>query len=260
MIYLDHSATTPVHPEVVEAMLPYLHQHFGNPGSPHHFGRDARAALDTAHAQVAALLNADPSEIVFTSGGTESNYLVLSSWAHAGAVAGKQKIIISAIEHPAVMDNAEALARQLNLQCVVLPVDARGVVNPEVLIPHLDTAALVSIMTANNETGVLQPIEAIGMLCREHGVPFHTDAVQAVAKIPVDLGALPVDALSLSAHKLNGPKGVGALYLRQGTPYRAIPRGGGQERGRRSGTENIPAIVGLGKAYLSRNRVSSHTI
>ena len=146
------------------------------------------------------------------------------------------------------MDNANALAQQLNLQCVVLPVDANGVVNPEVLIPHLDTAALVSIMMANNETGVLQPIEDIAMLCREHSVPVHTDAVQAVAKIPIDLGALPVDALSLSAHKLNGPKGVGALYLRQGTPYRAIPRGGGQERGRRSGTENIPAIAGLGKA------------
>ena len=248
MIYLDHSSTTPLHPQVLEAMLPYLQEAYGNPGSAHRLGRDTKAAIDAAREQVAEALQVDAREIIFTSGGTESNYLILSSWAALGAKNGKQKLVTSAIEHPAVLDNVQALAERHDLQAIVLPVNEQGVINPEDLLEHLPYAACVSIMTANNETGVIQPVEAVGTLCREHEVPFHTDAVQALGKLPLNCSTLPIDALSISGHKINGPKGIGALYLKQGTPYRSISKGGGQERGRRSGTENVAGIVGLGKA------------
>ena len=248
MIYLDHSATTPVHPQVLAAMLPYLTEHYGNAGSAHRFGRDTKAAVEQAREQVAALLGTDARAIHFTSGGTESNYLALSAWARMGAAQGKRKIVISAVEHPAVRDNGEALAQQYGMECVALPVDVDGVVNPESLLPHLADAALVSVMMANNETGVVQPIKTMGLMCREAGVPFHTDAVQAMGKVPVNLETLPVDALSLSAHKIQGPKGIGVLYLRRGTRMETLPQGGGQERGVRPGTENVAGIVGLGAA------------
>lgn len=250
LVYLDHAATTPVDERVLEAMLPYLRQHYGNPSSIHRLGRDAARALREAREQVAAILNCTPKEIVFTSGGTESNNLALRGIAFAQRAAGRGRhIVVSAVEHKAVLDTAKDLAERYGFEVTVVPVDKFGRVAVEDVAAALrpDTV-LVSVMYANNEVGTIQPIEAIGALCREQGIPFHTDAVQAAGHLPLDVEALQVDALSISGHKVYGPKGVGLLYLRSGTPCWPQITGGGQEGGRRSGTENVPGIVGLAKA------------
>lgn len=246
-IYLDHGATTPPHPDVIEAMLPYLRQHFGNPSSVHSFGRDARKALDESREKAAMALGASPQEIIFTSGGTEANNLAIQGVAEALAVKGKH-VITSAVEHHAVLDTVNSLSDQ-GFSVSVLPVDQCGIVDPGELKKTIrDDTILVTIMTANNEIGTLQPVEELANVCRERGVLFHTDAVQAIGNIPLDMGKIPVDLLSLSAHKFYGPKGIGVLYVRRGTKLGKIMYGGGQERKVRPGTENLPAVVGLAKA------------
>ena len=247
-IYLDNAATTACAPEVVEAMLPYFTQTFGNASSVHAFGRESRRAIETARRQVARALNAAaPQEIVFTAGGSESDNWAIKGAAFARADRGRH-IITSAIEHHAVLHTCQWLEKQ-GFEVTCLPVDAEGKVSVE----HVERAlrpdtVLVSVMTANNEIGTLQPVAQIGRLCRERGVLFHTDAVQAVGAIPVDVQAMHADLLSLSAHKFHGPKGVGALYVRKGVRLDNLVHGGAQERGLRAGTENLAGIVGLGKA------------
>ncbi len=246
-VYLDHNATTPVRSEALEAALPHLTRHFGNPSSFHWAGSVAREAVDTAREQVAALLWAAPLEIVFTSGGTESNNLALKGVLEAQGPE-RRRIVISAAEHASVYEAARHLEAQ-GARLTTVPVDGAGRVSAEAVVAAItpDTA-LVSIHHANNETGTLQPMEAIGRACRERGVPFHTDAVQAAGRIPLDLRVLPVDLLSLSGHKMGGMKGAGALYVRAGTPLAGQTDGGPQERRRRAGTENVVALVALGVA------------
>ena len=250
MIYLDHHATTPVDPAVRDAMLPYLTEKFGNPSSTHHaFGQEAAAAVDAARAHVAALVGAQPADIVFTSGATEADNLALRGLAQA---AGKGHIVTTVLEHAAVLEPARTLERQ-GFAVTRVEVDASGVVDPSRVAGALrpDTI-LVSLMAANNEIGTLQPVIEVGALCRERGIAFHTDAVQAIGRVPVDVDALNVDLMSLSAHKMYGPKGVGALYVRKERRprLRLAPQaeGGGQEKGLRSGTLNVPGIVGFGEA------------
>jgi len=246
-IYLDHCATTPLRPEVREEMLPFLRDRFGNPSSVHAFGRAARAAVEEARARVASLIGAVPEEIVFTGGGTESDNLAIRGLAEALKGKGRH-IITSAIEHPAVLRTCRSL-EQSGFKVTYLPVDAHGVVDPgAVMDAFTGETILVSIMHGNNEIGTIEPIEAIGGMTRERGVLFHTDAVQTVGKIPVDVRRLQVDLLSLSGHKLNGPKGIGALYIRRGVEIAPLLTGGHQENDRRGGTENVPAIAGLGRA------------
>lgn len=248
-IYLDHNATTPIAPEVIEAMLPYFSERFGNPSSVHAAGREARAAVDEARRATAELVGAAPEEIVFTSGGTESDNLALRGVMGRAAARGRNALVISAIEHPAVMRAAEQLAKE-GIEVVTLPVDEDGVVHlsdlAEALAAH--PVGLVSIMTANNETGSLQPVSELAAQSRAAGVPFHTDAVQAAGKVPLAFGADGIDLLSISAHKFHGPKGAGALAVRRGLRLPASIAGGRQERGRRAGTENVPAIIGMGVA------------
>ncbi len=246
-IYLDHGATTPPHAEVVEAMLPYYRQYFGNPSSVHSFGREARRALDESREKTALALGAAPEEIIFTSGGTEANNLaiqgVIESLSHKGS-----HMITSAVEHHAVLDTMNKMS-QKGCSLTVLPVDRCGMVDPHELKKAIrDDSVLVSIMTANNEIGTIQPVMELAAICREKGVLFHTDAVQAIGNIPLNLKEVPIDFLSLSAHKLYGPKGIGALFIRKGTKLGKLMFGGGQERKLRPGTENLPAIVGLAKA------------
>lgn len=246
-IYLDHGATTPLHPQVLEAMLPYYGPIFGNPSSIHSFGREARRALDESREKTAQALGAAPQEIIFTSGGTESDNLAIQGVAEALAKKGRH-IITSAVEHHAVLDTFKALSKK-GCNVTLLPVDSYGMVNPDDLRQALqDDTILVSIMTANNEIGTVQPIEELARICRERNVYFHTDAVQAIGNIPINLQELPVSLLSLSAHKFYGPKGVGALFVRRGTRLGKLVFGGGQERKQRPGTENLPGIVGLAKA------------
>ncbi len=245
-IYFDHSATTPLDPRVLTAMAPFLGGAFGNPSSPHHEGRVAREAVETARAQVAALIGAEPDEIIFTASGTEADNLALIGAARASGKAGH--IVTTSIEHAAILETCRFLAAS-GTKVTHLPVDADGLVGHDGLLRALQSnVTLVSIMAANNVVGTLQPIEELAHLTNLHGVLFHTDAVQAGGKIPLDVNRLHVDLLSLSAHKLHGPKGVGALYVRRGTRLSPIVFGGGQERGLRPATENVAGIVGLGAA------------
>lgn len=250
-VYLDYHATTPVDPRVLEAMLPYFCEKFGNAASGSHaFGWEARDAVEAARKQIAALIHARPKEIVFTSGATESDNLAIKGAAHALRARGNH-IITAATEHKAVLDTCHRLEAE-GFHVTVLPVERDGLLDPgrleHALVPG---TILVSIMAAHNETGVIQPVAEIGRICRERGVLYHSDAVQAVGKIPVDVEAMNLDLVSLTAHKIYGPKGVGALYVRGGKPGPALEPlidGGGHEGGLRSGTLNVPGIVGLGAA------------
>jgi cysteine desulfurase len=246
-IYFDNSATTPLDPRVVEAMLPFLSDIFGNPSSLHWAGRQARQVVDQARQQVARLLNASPAEIIFTGSGTEADNLALTGVIEALGEAHPH-LITSAIEHPAILEVCHYL-EQRGVDITYLPVNGEGLVEPQALAQALrPTTRLVSIMTANNVVGTVQPILELGRIARAQGALFHTDAVQAVGKISLDMQSFPIDLLSLSAHKLHGPKGIGALYVRAGTPLKPVIHGGGQERGLRSATENVAGIVGLGQA------------
>jgi cysteine desulfurase len=246
-IYFDHNATTPIAPEVLAAMMPYLTEEYGNASSIHAFGQNAREAVEQARASVAALLNARPADIMFTSGGTESiNHAILGAVA---AAPGKSKhVITSAIEHVAGLDPCKALAKS-GVDLTILPVDREGLVSPDdVLRAIRPETVLISIMLANNETGTIEPIAEISKVAAEKGIVLHTDAVQAAGKIPIDVDKLGVDLLSISAHKFNGPKGIGALYIRKGTPLSPLLYGGHSERDRRPGTEDVAAIAGMGRA------------
>lgn len=247
-VYLDNAATTRVKPAVVEAMLPYYTEYFGNPSSLHSFARDAHAGLEKARAQLAEALHAREEEIIFTGGGTESDNAVLFGAARKYAQKGKH-IITTEVEHHAILHACETLEKEYGCEITYLPVDEYGVVNAKQVEEAIrpDTI-LVSVMFANNEVGTIMPIAEIGALCREKGVLFHTDAVQAVGHLPIDVGAMRIDFLSLSAHKFHGPKGVGALYVRKGLRLPPFIQGGGQENGRRAGTENVAGIIGMGAA------------
>jgi cysteine desulfurase len=247
-IYFDHNATTPMDAGVVEATIRVMRDEFGNASSVHHFGQRAKGVLDEARSSVASLINAEPSEIVFTSGGTESDNFAIRGVAEALDVTGRTHLVASSIEHEAVLTTFKAMAKR-GRQTTLLPVDASGIVNPAALEEAItDRTALVSVMHANNEVGTIQPIAELARIARSRGVLFHTDAVQSAGKIPVDARALGVDLLTLSAHKFYGPKGAGALWIKRGTRIAAILTGGKHERNRRAGTENVPAIAGLGAA------------
>ena len=246
-IYLDYAATAPVFPEVLDAMLPFFVLRYGNPSGIHGTGRDARKAVEQARRQVAEALGAESGEICFTSGGSESDNLAIQGTAFALRSKGSH-IITTCIEHPAVLNTCRWLEKQ-GFQVTYLPVDDRGVVSPDAVREAIrPETILVSIMAANNEIGTIEPVEEIGMICRERNVLFHTDAVQAVGMLSMQAKDVHADLISISAHKFHGPKGVGALYIRKNTRLDALIHGGSQERGLRAGTENVPGIVGMGKA------------
>ena len=242
-VYLDNNATTPILPEVFEAMRPWFGEHFGNASSIHHHGQETRAAVEDARESVAKLLGCNASEVVFTSGGTESDNLAI-----AGLVAPGDHVITSSIEHHAVLHAAKHL-EETSCEVTFLPVDGRGLIDPaDVRRALRPTTKLISVMMANNETGVLQPVEQIGKIAAECGVCFHTDAVQATGKVALDVKKIGCRGLSISGHKMHAPQGVGALYVKKGTRLKPLLYGGRHERSRRAGTENVPGIVALGKA------------
>jgi cysteine desulfurase len=254
-IYLDYNATTPVDPAVVEAMLPYLRDHFGNPSSSHALGKKAHDAVEQARRQVAELLNAQQDEIIFTGGGSEASNLAIKGVVFArlrglfGRWRGEPHIVVSAVEHPATMQPCEFLKR-FGCRVTVVPVDGRGCVDPDAVAKAVAKgAALVSIMHSNNEVGTLQPIREIAALVRAKGALLHTDAAQSTGKLPLDVRELGVDLLSVAGHKLYAPKGVGVLYVRRGVQLEPLLHGAGHESGRRAGTENVPYLVGLGAAF-----------
>lgn len=246
-IYLDHSATTPVDPQVAELIVGYLVEKYGNPSSVHSFGREARQAVEEARAQAAALIGANPTEITFTSGGTEADNLAVQGAAKANIKKGKH-LITSAVEHHAVLEACEYLGKN-GFDLTILPVDEEGIIRLEDLRNAIrpDTI-LISIMHANNEVGSIQPIAEIGKIAAEKGIIFHVDAVQSLGKLPIDVKEMNIDLLTISSHKIYGPKGVGALYIRKGVKVSPLMFGGAQERKIRSGTENTPGIIGFGKA------------
>jgi cysteine desulfurase len=246
-VYLDNNATTPVLPEVLDAMRPYFGEHFGNASSIHHHGQETRAAVERARGSVAALLGCRASEVVFTSGGTEGDNLAIFGLTREG-----DHVITSTIEHHAVLNSCKYLAKYPGMagcEVTFVPVDGRGLVDPaDVKRAIRPNTKLITLIFANNETGVVQPVEEIGKIAAEADIYFHTDAVQAAGKIPVDVNKIGCDLLTISGHKIHGPQGVGALYVRKGTRLEPMLRGGSHERSRRAGTENVPGIVGLGKA------------
>jgi cysteine desulfurase len=246
-IYLDYNATTPHHPEVIDAMRPFLEEHFGNPSSSHAYGRRTREAVETARRQVATMLNCEPAEILFTSGGTESNNHAIRGIALARRSQGNH-IVTSQIEHPAVTNVCERLSQE-GFEITYVPVDKHGLVSVgDVEKANRPETILITLMHANNEVGTIQPIEEVAHVAKARGIAFHTDAAQSAGKNPTDVQALGVDLLTIAGHKLYAPKGVGALYIREGTVLDRLMEGAGQEGGRRAGTENVLEIVGLGKA------------
>ena len=257
-IYFDHNATTPVDPAVAETITRVMTSEFGNASSVHHFGQRAKAIIDDARSSVATLIGGEPSEIVFTSGGTESDNFALRGVAEALEPTGRRHLIASSIEHEAVLVTLRALARR-GWRTTLLPVGQTGIVDPQALTDAIaDDTAIVSVMHANNEIGTVQPVAELARIAHGRGALFHTDAVQSVGKVPVDVKALGVDLLSLSAHKFNGPKGTGALWIKRGARVTAILTGGKHERNRRAGTENVPAIAGLGMAaQLAQKKLSA---
>jgi len=250
LIYLDNAASTKIHDAVLEDMMPYLKEQYGNPSSIHRYGRFAHKAIEKARKQIAYLINADPSEILFTSGGTESNNTALYGIAKKNP---GSRIITSSIEHDAILEPCKKLEKE-GFDIIYLPVNKYGLVDPLILKENLTkNTSLVSIMFGNNEVGTVEPISDFVKICNEQNIPFHTDAVQATGKIRIDVKELGIDLLSISSHKINGPKGIGALYIRKGISIDPVILGGGQENGLRSGTENVANIVGFGKACeLSR--------
>jgi len=247
-IYLDHNATTPLLPAVIERMTAVLRDEFGNPSSVHHFGQQAKAVIDEARTDTANLIGSEPSEVLFTSGGTEADNIAVRGAAEALETTGRRHLVASAIEHEAVLNTLKALAKR-GWRTTLLPVDQSGIISPSALREALvDETAVVSVMHANNEIGTIQPIAELARVAHERGALFHTDAVQSAGKIVVDVRALGVDMLSMSAHKFYGPKGVGALWIRRGLRVVPILTGGRQERSRRAGTENVAGIVGMGVA------------
>ncbi|MEK0381663.1 MAG: cysteine desulfurase family protein, partial [Nitrosopumilus sp.] len=245
MIYLDNAASTPVHTEVLEEMIPFLQDQFGNPSSIHKYGRSALRAIQNARKQIAHLINAEPKEILITSGGTESNNTALFGMAHAKK---GNHMIISSIEHDAILEPCKILEKE-GFDITYIPVNDTGLVNPKDIENSISAeTCLVSIMFANNEVGTIQPIQEISEICHQKNIVFHSDAVQAIGKVDFDVKKLGIDLLTLSSHKINGPKGVGAFYIRNGIEIQPFIYGGGQEHGMRSGTENVASIVGFGKA------------
>ena len=257
MIYFDNAASTAVHPEVVKEMLPYFDVQYGNPSSIHQFGRKAKNAIQKARKQVAALVGAEPDEIIFTSGGTESNNTILMG---IPAFRPEQNhVITSSIEHEAILQPCKQYEK-IGYKITYLSVDEHGIVDPDEITNSINKQTiLVSIMFANNEVGTIQPIKEISETCKKYQVPFHTDAVQAVGKVPINVKELGVDALSISSHKINGPKGVGALFMKKDLDIMPNALGGGQENGMRSGTENVAGIVGFGKACeIAKERLNEN--
>ena len=265
MIYLDNAASTAVHPEVVKEMLPYFDVQYGNPSSIHQFGRRAKNAIQKARKQVAALIGAEPDEILFTSGGTESNNTILQglSWNTESKIHGpnfdQNHIITSSIEHEAILQPCKEF-ENIEIKTTYIPVDEYGIVEPNDITNSINSrTVLVSIMFANNEVGTIQPIKEISEICKKYQIPLHTDAIQAVGKVSINVKELGVDALSISSHKINGPKGVGALFIKNGLKIDSLISGGGQENGLRSGTENVASIVGFGKACeIAKERLNEN--
>jgi len=257
LIYLDNAASTAVHPEVVKEMLPYFDVQYGNPSSIHQFGRKAKNAIQKARKQVAALIGAEPDEILFTSGGTESNNTIL--YGIIQSQIDQNHIITSSIEHEAILQPCKEF-ENIGIKITYLPVDEYGIVDPNDIANSINShTVLVSIMLANNEVGTIQPIKEISEICKKYQIPLHTDAVQAVGKVPINVKELGVDALSVSSHKINGPKGIGALFIKKGLRVSPQILGGGQENGMRSGTENVASIVGFGKACeIAKERLNEN--